>query len=214
MPAAPPGQTAARSSPLVTTPPAKPAVVVPYDRAWQAEFVTLAQQLRTALGDLATRIDHIGSTSVTGLPAKDVIDVQISVTTLDDLLAVTAALVPLGYVPRPGVSSDHVPPGGTGDRDQWRKAYLNAPPSARATNIHVRVDGHANQRYALLFRDYLRAHPRSAAAYAETKRRLAAQFANDLGTYADVKDPVCDIIMAAAEDWAAAAGWKPGPSDA
>jgi GrpB-like predicted nucleotidyltransferase (UPF0157 family) len=75
------------------------------------------------------------------------------------------------------------------------------------------VQGRANQRYALLFRDYLRAHPRSAAAYAELKRRLASNLA-DLRTYPDVKDPACDLIIVAAEDWADATGWMPGPSDA
>lgn len=198
----------------MTTPQPKPVAIVAYDPAWPDEFATIASRLRNALGSLAARIDHIGSTSVPGLPAKDVIDVQISVAALDDLAAVAPALTPLGYQPRPENTGDHLPPGWTGDPDQWRKAYLGAPPGARPTNTHVRVDGYANQRYALLFRDYLRAHPRAAAAYAETKRRLAAQFANDRVTYTEVKDPVCDIIMAAAEDWAALTGWEPGPSGA
>ena len=71
----------------------------------------------------------------------------------------------------------------------------------------------ANQRYPLLFRDYLRAHPRSAAAYAELKRRLVDNL-RDPDSYPDVKDPACDLIIVAAEDWAAAIGWRLGPSDA
>jgi GrpB-like predicted nucleotidyltransferase (UPF0157 family) len=65
--------------------------------------------------------------------------------------------------------------------------------------VHVRVEGRPNQRYALLFRDYLRAHPDAAAAYAALKRALAA-LGIDREVYADVKDPACDLIFVAAED--------------
>jgi GrpB-like predicted nucleotidyltransferase (UPF0157 family) len=77
----------------------------------------------------------------------------------------------------------------------------------------VRVAGRANQRYALLFRDYLRAHPATADAYAELKQRLAQNLA-DPGTYPEVKDPAVDLIYLAAEEWAEVNGWRPGASDA
>jgi hypothetical protein len=93
------------------------------------------------------------------------------------------------------------------------QAVFSPAPGSRAANVHVRVQGRPNQRYALLFRDYLRAHPVAARAYAELKRRLAA-LNIDVGVYADVKDPACDIIMAAAEDWCVQTGWTAGPSDA
>ena len=70
-----------------------------------------------------------------------------------------------------------------------------------------------NQRYPLLFRDYLRAHPATAGAYAELKRRLASHLAN-ASTYPDVKDPAVDLIYFPAEEWAARTSWQPGPSDA
>jgi GrpB-like predicted nucleotidyltransferase (UPF0157 family) len=79
--------------------------------------------------------------------------------------------------------------------------------------VHVRIQAAANQRYPILFRDYLRAHPASAEAYAELKRRLAQHLA-DARTYPDVKDPAVDLIYLAAEAWAAATGWQQGPSDA
>jgi GrpB-like predicted nucleotidyltransferase (UPF0157 family) len=86
------------------------------------------------------------------------------------------------------------------------------PEGQRRVNVHLRVLGRANQRYALLFRDYLRAHPAMAQAYAELKRRLAESLA-DPKMYPDVKDPAVDLIYLAAEDWASATGWQPGPSD-
>ena len=84
----------------------------------------------------------------------------------------------------------------------------------RPTHLHVRQVGRANQRYALLFRDYLRAHPGAAETYAIIKRELIRLNPDDVDAYYAVKDPVCDLIMDAARIWAAATGWDPGPSDA
>ena len=118
-----------------------------------------------------------------------------------------------GFFHRPGnPTRDHRPPSTQGSDQDWAKLFFSPGPGKRATNVHVRVEGRANQRYALLFRDYLRAHPVAAAAYAELKRRLAA-LGIDSGTYADVKDPACDLIMAAAEDWCVQTGWTAGPTD-
>jgi GrpB-like predicted nucleotidyltransferase (UPF0157 family) len=187
--------------------------IVPYNDGWPAEFAAIGGALRRTLGDLALRIDHIGSTSVPELAAKDRIDVQIAVAGFERFDDMRARIEPLGYEPRPGFTSDHLPPGWAGPESEWEKRFFATPPERRAANVHVRVLGRANQRYALLFRDYLRAHPASAAAYAELKRRLAQHLA-DLRFYADVKDPACDLIAVAAEDWAEQVDWKPGPSDA
>ncbi len=185
--------------------------IVPYRPEWAAEFRQIAAALRRGLGGLALRIDHIGSTSVPGLPAKDIIDLQISVAALDEPL--DAALGALGYIRRADISHDHLPPGTAASAQDWQKWYFREPPGQRRTHTHVRVLGRANQRYPLLFRDYLRAHPATAAAYAELKRRLADHLA-DAETYPEVKDPAVDLIYLAAEEWAAATGWQPPPSDA
>ena len=168
-----------------------------------------ARRIRDVLGPAALRIDHIGSTAVPGLPAKNVIDVQIAVADLDAADALAAA----GFRPFGERMVDHCPPGADASPEQWTKRLFTEPDGERRANVHVRVEGRANQRYALLFRDYLRGHPRTADAYAELKRRLAAHMP-DTNTYADVKDPAVDLIALAAEDWAAATGWQPGPSDA
>jgi len=171
--------------------------------SWPAEFATISTSIREALGPLALRIDHIGSTSVPGLPAKDVIDVQVTVSALDrERLA--RVLERAGFVDQ-AIGNDHRPPGATGPDDDWRKLFFQAG-SGRPVNLHVRVAGRPNQRYPLLFRDYLRAHPESAAAYAALKRALAA-LGIDRGAYADVKDPACDLIFIAAEAWASRSDW-------
>ena len=185
--------------------------IVPYQPSWPAEFQQLAALLRQALGPLALRIDHIGSTSVPGLPAKDVIDIQITVAALDERVA--SALRTLGYTRREDIERDHRPPNSVGPESDWEKFYFQAPAGQRRTHTHMRTLGRANQRYPLLFRDYLRAHPATAAAYAELKQRLAEHLA-DPQTYPDVKDPAVDLIYLAAEEWASATHWQPGPSDA
>ena len=71
----------------------------------------------------------------------------------------------------------------------------------------MRILGRANQRYPLLFRDYLRCHPAAAAGYEALKRVLVQYHAEDRIVYTLIKDPVCDVIMSAAEDWARQTGW-------
>jgi len=184
--------------------PDRRVTIVEPKATWPAEFDSIAATLRKALGPLALRIDHIGSTAVSDLPAKDLIDIQVAVATLDRE-GLAPALARAGFLDREDIGQDHRPPGTTGPDEEWRKLFFQAS-SGRPVNVHVRVAGAPNQRYALLFRDYLRAHPRSAAAYARLKRALAA-LGIDPGVYADVKDPACDLIFIAAEAWAVQSGW-------
>jgi GrpB-like predicted nucleotidyltransferase (UPF0157 family) len=186
--------------------------ISPYDESWPAEFRRIGAPLRSALGDLAVRIDHIGSTAVPGLAAKDVIDVQVTVARLD-AAALARALAPLGFTLRDDIARDHVPPGWDDTPAEWRKLYFQPPVSQRRSHLHVREAGRANQRYALLFRDYLRAVPAAAAAYAQIKGALARRHPEDQDAYYEVKDPVCDLIIDAAERWAASTNYIPGPSD-
>ena len=198
---------------MSTPHPQGPALeIVAYRASWPSEFAEIAAPLRLALGNLATRIDHIGSTSVPWLAAKDIIDVQVAVRALDGRIA--AALAPLGYTLRADITRDHVPPGASEAPDEWAKQYFAPPEGQRPTHLHVRVEGRANQRYPLLFRDYLRAHPDSAAAYARLKMQLADLLCDDRYTYTDIKDSACDLIAFAAEEWATSTAWQPGHSDA
>jgi GrpB-like predicted nucleotidyltransferase (UPF0157 family) len=103
---------------------------------------------------------------------------------------------------------DHFPPGFETNEEDWSKFFFMQRPSARRCNIHVRQLGKPNQRYALLFRDFLRADRNTAAAYGELKRRLASSLA-DPDAYPDVKDPAADIIYFAAERWALQTQWQP-----
>lgn len=182
-------------------------LITPYDERWPSEFAVLKALLSTALGDVALRIDHIGSTSVPGLAAKDVIDVQVSVADLADP-RLAEAFDRLGATST-DITADHVPAGQEGgDPAAWEKRYFRAPASWRPTHLHVREVGRPNQRYALLFRDYLRHCAASAATYAQIKLALARLHPDDTSAYYAVKDPVCDLIMDAAERWAIDVGWS------
>ncbi len=157
-------------------------LIVAYRPEWADQFAVNTRGLRDALGTLALRIDHIGSTSVPGLAAKDVIDAQVTVRELTGELA--PAFARAGYARRADITRDHRPPTATGPDADWAKQYYRPVDETRPIHVHVRRAGSPNGRYALLFRDYLRAHPLAAMAYAQVKTALG-----DWDLYYDVKDP-------------------------
>jgi GrpB-like predicted nucleotidyltransferase (UPF0157 family) len=187
--------------------------IVEYQPRWPDQFRAIGASLRDALGTTAHRIDHIGSTSVPGLAAKDIIDIQVTTDALDDPI-IGPTMSALGYDWHDDLTSDHAPPGTSPPPYQLAKRVASRRAVTPHVNVHVRVDGAFNQRYALICRDYLRAHPSTAAAYGEIKRQLARHFPDDIAAYYDIKDPALDLFMSAAPEWVEHTGWKPGPSDA
>lgn len=182
--------------------------IVPYDAHWPEEFVAVARPLRARLGGLARRIDHIGSTSVPGLAAKDIIDVQVTVKDFTCTPQLVTTLGSLGYTLVPDITRDHPPPLYQGPETDWEKRYFRPAVTQRPTHLHARALGRPNQRYPLLFRDYLRAHPLASAAYAQLKMHLSRRHPEDVEFYYNIKDPLCDIVIDAAEDWAQVTGWR------
>lgn len=106
--------------------------IVPYRANWPSEFAAIAGAFRRWLGELALRIDHIGSTSVPGLAAKDIIDVQIAVAAFDD--RVLAALTALGFTRIERIRRDHCPPLANPTAAEWEKWYFAPPAGQRRTN--------------------------------------------------------------------------------
>jgi GrpB-like predicted nucleotidyltransferase (UPF0157 family) len=185
-------------------------VIVEPHPNWPAEFDRIAAELHHVLAGIGvSAIDHIGSTAVPGLAAKDVIDIQVTVDDVRDG-RLRERMETAGYSWWPDIATDHVPPGAVLPPTELEKAFAGQGVGMRRTNVHFRVAGRFNHRYALLCRDYLRAHPAAAAAYGEIKRNLARLFADDVESYYDVKDPVFDLIMVGAEEWAASSGWTVG----
>jgi GrpB-like predicted nucleotidyltransferase (UPF0157 family) len=140
-------------------------LITPYDPAWAAAFEAERIRLAEALGPLARRIDHNGSTSVPGLAAKPVIDIQISVDSLQPFEAYGSPLQVLGYTHLPHAEDDLVCP------------FFHRPATWPHTHhIHVVEHGGREERRTLAFRDHLREHADAKQAYADLKRRLATQF--------------------------------------
>lgn len=182
----------------------RPVSVVEHRPGWSAEFGRLAAELRDALGDTVIGIDHVGSTSVPGLPAKDCIDVQVRVATIEEPRMV-ALLATIGFRCRPEPWNRSEVSGGRA----YRKLVFAPPVGARRSNVHIREHLAGNARYALLFRDFLRADDDARRAWGAFKQRLAVSVP-DLMDYGQIKAPATDILMAAAELWAAQTGWD-GP---
>jgi GrpB-like predicted nucleotidyltransferase (UPF0157 family) len=174
-----------------------------WSAAWESEFEKLAEQLRGALGVVATAIQHIGSTAVPGLPAKDVIDAQVLVWELHDP-RIEQAFESLGFRKRhePWNQADSI--GGV----SFPKAVYAPPPRARAANIHVRPTNSSAARHALLFRDYLRADTQSRATWADVKAQIASAVP-DLAPYGEIKAAALPLLMRCAEQWADETKWIP-----
>jgi GrpB-like predicted nucleotidyltransferase (UPF0157 family) len=187
-------------------------VLTQWQPTWSADFAALAARIEAAVGPEIIRVDHIGSTSVPGMAAKDCIDVQVIVRRLPNERLV-AGFLAAGFTESPGAHEfrDHVPEGWKGSPSDWDKRVFRPPADNRTGNVHVRVTGRPNERYALLFRDFLTDDPAAAASWSLFKQRLAAA-AVDLPTYGQVKDPAADVLMSAAERWAKETGWEPPPA--
>ena len=178
----------------------------PHKSGWTGEFAAIRAHLLGVVGDEAAEVAHIGSTSIPGMGAKDVIDIQIGIT---DLRGETASrLQSAGYEYVAEYNCDHIPAGQSGSPDGWEKLFFRQRPGQRPCHIHVRSQGNPNHRYALLFRDYLRAHEGARLSVERIKQALALLHGHDADAYYAVKDPVYDLVWHAANEWAATSGWR------
>jgi GrpB-like predicted nucleotidyltransferase (UPF0157 family) len=166
--------------------------LVPYSPDWPREFQAERELIASALGALALRIEHNGSTSVPGLAAKPIIDIQISVEQLHPLEGYARGLARVGYV--------HVP-----HADDAFCPFFHRPAAWPHTHhVHVVQAGGDEERRTLAFRDYLREHPLAASEYEDLKRRLAPQFSAQQfasrQAYADAKGDFISGVVARALD--------------
>ena len=199
--------------------PARPRpVLVPHDPSWADQARRIAARLNTACGHRAVRIDHIGSTALAGLHAKDVIDMQVTVASLADADALAEALTGAGYVHRP-ITADEPKRAARStvaevdrseDESLWQKRIHCSADPGRPTNVHLRVDGWPNQQFALLFVDWLTANPEAQERYSVVKQD--AERTGDIGGYVAAKEPWFDDAYREAWAWADATGWRPKES--
>lgn len=187
------------------TPVPSPAAIVPADPSWPDQARRILARLNTTCGHRAVRIDHIGSTAVPGMDSKDVIDVQVTVASLAVADELAEDLLRAGYPRIESITSD-LPKDDT-NRALWHKRFHASGDPGRPTNVHIRVDGWPNQRFALLFVDWLKANPGVQADYLAVKRSAAQH--PDIAAYTEAKEPWFLDAYRRAWAWADATGWTP-----
>jgi GrpB-like predicted nucleotidyltransferase (UPF0157 family) len=159
-------------------------VVADYDPRWVHWFERAAERIRAALGEVVLELHHVGSTSVPGLAAKPLIDIDLVVADTTDEAAYVPPLEALGYVLR------------VREPDWFEHRMLRGhdPP----VNLHVFPPGCTEVEQMLLLRDWLRTHEDDRELYARTKRELAAKEWKYVQNYADAKTAVVHEILARA----------------
>jgi dephospho-CoA kinase len=175
--------------------------LVPHNPAWRDDALRIIKRIEMACGERALRVDHIGSTAVPDMEAKDVIDIQITVASLDVADELVGPITDAGYPRIERITQDWPH---TGDSALWRKRIHCAADSGRPANVHIRVAGSPGQQFALLFRDWLRAIAGVQDEYVSVKRHALA--APD---YAEAKEPWFADAYRRAWEWAEATGWRP-----
>jgi GrpB-like predicted nucleotidyltransferase (UPF0157 family) len=156
--------------------------IVPYDEAWPSEFEALHARLTDALGDVALRVEHVGSTAVPGLPAKPKIDADVVIRSQTDLPVAIERLAAIGF--------EH-----QGDLGVTGREAFRGPDLGEKYHVYVCVEDSEPLRAHLAFRDYLRASPETASAYARLKRDLARDFRDDRDSYTVAKTTfVRDVV--------------------
>ncbi|MEU9808480.1 dephospho-CoA kinase [Mycobacterium sp. NPDC050853] len=182
-------------------------VLAPADPSWPTQAQRAINRIAVACGSKALRIDHVGSTAVPGLDAKDVIDIQVTVESLEVADALADPLADIGLPPIAGITTDD--PHDT-ETAKWGKRIHAAADPGRAALVHVRVDGWPGQRFALIFRDWLRADQQARAEYLSVKQaaeHAAAAVDGDPAAYVDAKEPWFARAYPRALAWAAETGW-------
>jgi dephospho-CoA kinase len=184
--------------------------LVPPNPDWPAQAARLAARVRRAIGREDARVDHVGSTAVPGMPAKDIVDLQLGVASMEEADELAAALAAAGFPRRTHVDREN-PKDYAPDVAQWRKRLHASADPGRLAHLHVRVEGGPGWRLALLMRDWLCADEAVRAEYLSLKRKLSHRFAADDNTvdYAEAKEPWFDHAAVRAEEWAKDTGWTP-----
>jgi dephospho-CoA kinase len=172
--------------------PPDPAPLLPYDARWPARAARLAGRIFRVAGSLGRGVEHVGPTSVPGLPAEDVLDVQVAVPSPEAADELAPGLAAAGFPRQQGTPGTAVVEHGGAD-------------PAVVVRVHVRVHGSPEWRAALVLRDWLRANPQERDGYAGDRSRAT-------GSRQEVAAAEQRWLAAAlprAQSWADRTGWAP-----
>lgn len=159
-----------------------PVIIQDYDPLWPQLFERLRLRLAGVLEGVAGAIEHVGSTSVPGLAAKPIIDIDVLLMSSSDLPRAIARLASIGYVHR-------------GDLGITGREAFRAPLEEAPHHLYVCPPGNTAYMEHISFRDYLRSHQNDAEAYAELKRNIAGKFKNDREAYNGAKSEFVRRIL-------------------
>jgi len=148
---------------------------------WAHEFEPEKARLVAVIGEHIIDIQHVGSTSIPGVPAKPILDILIGVEDYDRAFECIPPIENLGYEHR-------------GEYGIPRRHYF-VTGEPRTHHIHMFEHGKENWRVILTFRDFLRTHEETAREYAEAKIALAAKHAQDRSAYQEEKDKVVERLL-------------------
>jgi len=174
--------------------------LVPYNPAWRDDARRILARIQIACGERALRVDHVGSTAVEGMDAKDVIDIQVTVATMEVADELAETLANVGYPRIDRITSDTPH---EGDPALWRKRIHGAADPGRPARVHLRVDGWPNQLFALLFTEWLRANPGVREEYLAVKQKALTE-----PHYSEAKEPWVHDAYRRAWVWAKTTGWR------
>jgi GrpB-like predicted nucleotidyltransferase (UPF0157 family) len=158
-----------------------PVTLAEWDPTWAARFERERDRIRQVLGEVARRVEHIGSTSVAGLAAKPIVDILVTVPDVDDDGAYVESLVSAGYVLRV--------------REPGHRLFRTPD---RGVHLHVLADSDPEADRYLIFRNRLRSSAKDRIAYERLKRQLAPRDWYEIGHYAEAKGPLVEAILARA----------------
>jgi GrpB-like predicted nucleotidyltransferase (UPF0157 family) len=188
--------------------------VVEARTTWADEGRLWARAVRRALGDAAIDIDHVGSTAVPALAAKDVIDLQVTVLDLSPADLISGPMQSAGFRWATAVRADAPRDGYPATPQHWEKLLFREPEGARRVHVHVRKLGGASARVTLLLRDFLRADAAARDDYGAMKQAIWAALPDNKHAYDAIKRPWISMVLRLAEAWASRTRWRPGAPDA
>jgi GrpB-like predicted nucleotidyltransferase (UPF0157 family) len=158
----------------------------PYEPNWSQLFLAEKEQLCASLGNHILDIQHIGSTSIPGMPAKPILDIGVAVANFEEASRCIPLLEQLGFTYK-------------GENGIPRRHYF-VKGNPRTHHLHMLEVASAEWKNHLLFRDYLRNNPETAQAYARLKQTLATQFANNREAYQSGKESFIQAVLQKAKE--------------
>ena len=161
----------------------KHVIVQSYDESWKTDFIAIRDELDAALKDLALRIEHVGSTSVEGLAAIPIIDIDVVIRDRTVLPEVISALGRIGYT--------HEGDLGIPGREAFK---YEGKDHLRKHHLYVCAQDSEELKRHLAFRDYLRNHPEAVAEYGRIKEEGAALYPYDIDRYIEHKSPFIENV--------------------